>query len=286
MKKYSPVKMSGMGLGVLVMVLVLGGGSSAWAQETVDLGNIMPMGDSITEGGDWTLAPGSYRAPLYTLLTNAADVDYEFDYVGPCTGNPGSLPAGQREHLGISGATFGTFTDTLPDYPGNRLDKYLGEDEDYAVDPDIILLMIGTNNLTSGWSGDVMADKLDALVGEIFTHKPDVTLYLSSLTTRIQVVPGDDYNEVMATRFADYNARIPGIVTKYHALGEDIYFVDMTPVLDVETDLYDGGHPNAAGCAKMAAVWYDAIAANAPEPGTAMLLLIGSAGMWLKRKRG
>ena len=50
-----------------------------------NLGNILPLGDSITVGDGSPATPGGYRDPLYSLLT---DANYDFTYVGSQTTNP------------------------------------------------------------------------------------------------------------------------------------------------------------------------------------------------------
>ena len=65
------------------------------------LGNIMPLGDSITRGND---VLGGYRAPLNTLLTNWLDT---FTFVGSQTDytTPALTAAGQTHHEGHGGYT-------------------------------------------------------------------------------------------------------------------------------------------------------------------------------------
>jgi PEP-CTERM motif-containing protein len=74
---------------------------------------------------------------------------------------------------------------------------------------------------------------------------------------------------------------MPGIVTKYRGLGDDLSLVDMHAALNTTTDLSDGVHPTAAGFQKMADTWYAAVA---PEP-SAMALLGAGAGLLLGRRR-
>jgi lysophospholipase L1-like esterase len=255
----------GMGLGVLVMVMTLGG-SAAWAQ--VDLGDIMAMGDSITEGAH---VNGGYRSPLYTQLM---DADYDLQYVGSMNYWSDSTlwNAGQQWHEGHGGKGVQYFRDNL--------DTFIGEG---GEDPDIILLMIGINDLDTDEDpiekAQAAAQNLNALIGDIYdiydNRSDEVTLYVASLT----------YRKYWDDRVAEFNSHVPGIVAGYQTLGRDIHFVNMDGVLS-PADLEDVVHPNAAGYQKLGTAWFKAIHANAPEPGTAMLLLIGSAGLWLKRKRG
>jgi hypothetical protein len=72
--------------------------TSQAAQANMNLGNVMPLGDSITKG-----APaGAYRDPLFALLKNGG---YTFKFVGSLTENPTAAltAAGQDRHEGHSG---------------------------------------------------------------------------------------------------------------------------------------------------------------------------------------
>jgi hypothetical protein len=231
------------------------------AQEFVDLGDIMPMGDSITEGAH---CDGGYRSPLYTKLT---DADYDMQFVGSSNWWSDSVlrDAGQQWHEGHGGYN-------ISQIDGN-LDTYIGEG---GEDPDIILLMIGTNDMGKGKSTDDVADDLDTLIGRIYDYQPNVKLYVASLTYRTSYD-----SEVRA-----YNARIPGIVAEYKFDGKCIEFVDMydaTNPADGNDYLYDSVHPNAAGHARIADIWYDAI--HTPEPTSVFLLAVGSVCLLKKQKR-
>ena len=94
--------------------------------------DIMPMGDSITYG-DRGMDAG-YRGPLFNLLNPVAT---GFTYVGSLTTVQAnqSLPANQLHHEGHSGWTAAQLTAGNFLAPGN------------GVDPDVILLQIGTNDL-------------------------------------------------------------------------------------------------------------------------------------------
>ncbi len=65
----------------------------------VELGNIWPLGDSITYGQGHA---GGYRATFYTNLTARG---YSFNLVGTLTSNPSTLltATGQTHHIGHSG---------------------------------------------------------------------------------------------------------------------------------------------------------------------------------------
>ena len=64
------------------------------------IGEILPLGDSITDGLGGT--GGGYRARLHLLLNNAGD---SFNFVGSATNNstPALINSGQHYHEGHSG---------------------------------------------------------------------------------------------------------------------------------------------------------------------------------------
>ena len=145
---------------------------------------IMPVGDSITAGytnaTTWTIPfTFGYRGPLYTKLTDAG---YDFQFVGT-SGEPWNYPfgaafgiptviqgpdlrtVGQDNHRGYGGATtsqilnggvVGGSTNPFPGIVGML----------NADNPDIVLLMIGTNGIA-----DAMGN-IDTLVNTIVTTKP------------------------------------------------------------------------------------------------------------------
>ncbi len=261
--------------------------------------NIMPLGDSITRGsGD---GYGNYRRPLQSLLTNGG---YSAQFVG----------ANTEQSYNYSGTDPGqTFNPYQPNHEGYgllRIDQiggnspatddggvvYPGLQATIASDqPGIILLMIGTNDVTQNYDpgrpgyggatgfGADAAQRLNTLVGSIFTYAPGVTVVLGSITPRTDTT--------LEAQGQSYNAFIPQIASRYNGLGDHVVFADMHAALQ-NTALYisaDGTHPTTAGYDRMAQTWYSALTA-APEPSAMTSLGIGFltlgvlAGMaWKKR---
>jgi lysophospholipase L1-like esterase len=242
-----------------IALAVLGSGSTASA---VSLGNIMPLGDSITSGYH---VAGGYRDPLYTKLHNTG---YQFSFVGSASDNSSTIlyNAVQAQHEGHGGYSISDIDSNLAAWIGPG-----------KASPDIILLMIGTNDMSSDVSAaSVASGQLNTLIGHIYGYRSNVNLYVSSLTVRTTYDPC-----VRA-----FNATIPGIVNGYKS-GHQIHFVDMYPVLTTGNLESAGVHPNADGYGIMGTTWYNAI--HTPEPSCAVLSVIGiaglSAGAWLNKKR-
>ena len=220
---------------------------------------IMCLGDSITAG--FTDNPRwrhpfefGYRSNLYTLLSNAG---YNCIMVGhspepwdgksgdPSHSNTASPTLDLRKlqqdgHRGYGGKTAGFLNKHILDW--------LAQD-----DPNIVLLMIGTNKKdTSG---------LDKLVDTITTTKPKAHLIVA------QIIPKYLFDQATI----DYNSYIRDtLIPHYQAIGRKVTLVDQyAPFLkdpsdlnSIDTSLFSNGinHPSNDGYHKMAQVWLDGIA--------------------------
>jgi lysophospholipase L1-like esterase len=250
----------------------------------MNLGKIMPLGDSITDG--FNLPPG-YRQDLYTLLKNGGNT---FTFVGSATdrSTPALDAAGQQHHEGHSGYVIqdiGTSPGDqyqLPFTPAggiaDDIATWLGPN---GVDPDYILLMIGTNDVANKYFLDGVVGRLDHLISAISNPctglKPSAHLLVASITNT-----NDAGNR---QRFTDFAAAVPGLVASHRALGENVSYVDMYDALDPSTDFVDYEHPGPGGYQKMAGTWYGAIAAAAQAPEPAAIAMVLPACLTLIRRR-
>jgi lysophospholipase L1-like esterase len=203
---------------------------------------IMPLGDSITDGVGFT---GGYRAPLFKMLAAA---NYNVNFVGNQNNNaPAWLP--QPNHEGHSGF---------------RIDQLVSSFVTWVnaiSNPDVILLLIGTNDYGQDNDTAHATNRLDQLIGVITKARPNAKLIVANLTVRT------DYPEKEAAIEATFNPYVPSIVAKHAALGENVSFVDMHSALDA-SDLGDQLHPNESGYNKMAATWFKAITTVVPPLGS------------------
>ena len=196
---------------------------------------IMPLGDSITYGIGSTNYNG-YRKPLYQALTTA---DCNFDFVGSLTNGDFLDP----NHEGHSGETASWLNQRLVGPIGYWLSTY---------QPKIILYHIGTNNLRLGSDIATYAQNVGETLAIVYNFDPDITVILAKI-----ILTRDD--AIVNARIHSYNLLIEDIAQDWADAGYSIIVVDMENALKYGTDMYDNLHPNNAGYAKMAEVWYNAL---------------------------
>lgn len=205
---------------------------------------ILPLGDSITFGTGITTRQGGYRNQLYQLLTNSG---YQVDFVGTKTdSNNPTLP--DRNHEGNGGFRI----DQIQAGVSGWLDS--------IEDPDVILLLIGTNDFSQKYNIQSAGTRLSNLIGDLAVKRPFARIVVSTLPPRT-----DD--AALETQQLSFNASIPGIVSNQVALGRHVSHVNMHDSL-AAGDLSDGVHPNTPGYDKMATVWHPAITGVITPLGT------------------
>ncbi len=194
---------------------------------------ILPLGDSLTSG---TTTEGAYRNRLYDLLTTSG---FNVDFVGTQmdVSNP-TLP--DPDHQGMGGFRI------------DQIDAGVSSWLEAIEDPDVVLLMIGTNDFSQNFNLGSVQARLGNLISSVALKRPFAKIIVSSLPLRT-----DDVNrEALQQAF---NAAIPGIVADQVLLGRQVSFVDMHAAL-VPGDLEaEGVHPLQSGYDKMADVWLPAI---------------------------
>jgi lysophospholipase L1-like esterase len=120
--------------------------------------------------------------------------------------------------------------------------------------PQIILLMIGTNDVNLSIDLANAPGRLATLIDEIITDAPNSLLVVAQLTPTT--------TDTENTRFQAYNAAIPAIVQQRAAAGKHVMLVDMysTFTANYKTALMnDNLHPNPTGYGLMGDTWYNAI---------------------------
>ena len=214
---------------------------------------VMPLGDSITEGYLPSGANGGYRVELFRQAVRAGK---NITFVGTQQNGPTTVEnrTFPRRHEGRGGYTIaaggqgalaGTVTDTA-------ISMY---------HPNIVLLMIGTNDINGNINVSTAPTRLGQLIDEIIADAPSALVVVASIIP----IANDGSNQ----RIPNYNAAIPGLVATRAAAGKHVVFLDNYAAFIKDTNfrtslMVDNLHPNAAGYDLLGRTFYDAIAALLP----------------------
>ncbi|NMO51549.1 hypothetical protein HH310_10140 [Actinoplanes sp. TBRC 11911] len=188
---------------------------------------IMPLGDSITWGVG-TPAHDSYRTDLYRRLTAAG---LNVDFVGSQHSGTGA----DRDNEGHPGWTITQISANIDHW----LDAYT---------PDVILLHIGTNDMTRGLPDPT--GHMATLLDRIHRRLPDAQIFVAKVTG-LGVLNG------IAAQAARTRAFNNGVERLVAARGLPFHLVDHSRTRGVA--IVDRVHPNAYGFQRMAWTWYRAL---------------------------
>jgi lysophospholipase L1-like esterase len=216
---------------------------------------ILPLGDSITFGEG--SSGGGYRVELFRQAVQASQ---RITFIGMAPPNGPTDIEGQpfpRAHQGHQGFVIngGGFSPTA------SLSLVL-DDVLPVLDPHIVLLMAGTNDVNGNNDLAQAPARLIGLLDQIDVSEPEALVVVAQLT------PTRD--AVLNARIEAFNAAIAEELGALAAAGRHVAVVDMyTPFVQTpdyqNALLFDRLHPNDAGYAVMARVWYDAIRALLPS---------------------
>ncbi|MFD0636486.1 ricin-type beta-trefoil lectin domain protein [Catenulispora yoronensis] len=119
--------------------------------------------------------------------------------------------------------------------------------------PNVVTLIVGTNDLFQQYQVATAPARLSALVDKILADDPGVTVVLADLpvSTDVNVAAGEPA----------YNGAIAPLVQAKQAAGKHVQYVDMGAL--TVADLADTEHPNDVGYQKMADAWNAGIQAAA-----------------------
>jgi len=204
----------------------------------LDCSRIMPLGDSITLGVN-----GGYRNRLYTRLTG---LGCNVGYVGSQYDQYAVAP--DKDHEGHSGFSIGDIA--------RDANPWLA-----AQTPDIVLLMIGTNDVAwwSVRSADETAADHAALINQIRAARPNAWIVVGSIAP-LSTAELPPLNRERAAFGREFNAAVRSRVDARIAAGEKVRYADIYARLTV-ADLYDGVHPTQVAHDKGADAWYGALEA-------------------------
>lgn len=218
---------------------------------------IMPLGDSITYGSG---GHHGYRGPLGALLSS---VTTNFTFVGSSVDN--GLPINQRHHEGHPSYAIDNAYTNLDGFDDSLFRKYHGDarkpngghwldgiasgpDARPPLYPDVILLLIGTNDRDHIAGAQ---DRLNRLVSKIIAMRPQAHLIIARITP-IQSKPA--YGDFVTA----YNHAVDAVVAKY-AANSHVTEVDLNTGFPKNGLGKDKMHPNDTGYNWMAGQWFNAI---------------------------
>jgi len=250
---------------------------------------ILSLGDSITDGY-WT--SGAYRKYMYHELEQ---MGYSIDMVGPKGSNSntftynGETVTYDDNNAGYSGYAIQEMT--TKEHRSGILETiqgtwYNGQNMIACYQPDIVLLQIGTNDILSEYN-DGITDRLENLVNVILQDlDSDDVIYVSTIPDIDAILRADwlgayginawgstdeEKQQLMETVTAcidSYNTSIYNLVLQMQSEGKSVRFADINSVVDYQTDLYDGVHPNEAGYENMGKYWAGLLDGYFQETGT------------------
>jgi lysophospholipase L1-like esterase len=246
-------------LAMLIIVAVVLAAGSAWAVELV---RIQCVGDSITAGytdnSAWNVPfEFGYRSGLYTRLTTAG---YSFQFVGTSpepwdgqwgvpkyVGTPNLRTVNQDNHRGYGGR--GT------SYVSSNISGWLAADN-----PDVVLLMIGINDIGQDTSGNptTAESNLNSIVQTIVTARPNAYVIVAQTTGYATYTDSIvQYNNYIK------NTMVPAFVAQGKHISTVDQYSNMLTNGSINPALFSNGinHPGATAYGRMAQTWFDAIQA-------------------------
>ncbi len=204
--------------------------------------NILAVGDSITFGvvqSPKTLEQGGgYRTVLDDSLKSNGFTDV--DFVGSEQHGPNSI---DRDHEGHPGWEIRNIANGR-DGEGN-IDDWITTEN-----PDILMLMIGTNDTDIGDTDNLISQYND-LIEQIDSHDVEHVL-LASIPPFVR---SDTRNE----RGIILNAAIEETVEQKQSEGKNFVFVDVFNALTVDDIAADQIHPTSLGYSKIGNAWHNAL---------------------------
>lgn len=209
------------------------------------------IGDSITDGG-WGRSGGNM---MTTEQRNQKDLNhiYGHSYMMLCAARVQSDCPEQAPQFFNRGISGNTLSDLQQRWPSDCL----------ALDPDVVTLLIGTNDVDLHLSGKAPLDLKQwendyrQLLDQLRTANPDVQLALATpFVAKVGRIGSADNFQQRKQLIAECAKIVRRIAADYHAV-----LLDYEKMFDELTGhnpsywIWDGIHPTAAGHQKMADLW-------------------------------
>ncbi|MEO7932506.1 MAG: sialate O-acetylesterase [Chthoniobacterales bacterium] len=232
--------------GLLLAVLV-----PAPAQAAI---NIMPLGDSITQGGKSGIGSVYYASYRYALYFKLQSAGYAVNMVGslnvtsPTTPTPSATnyplyaTSFDRDHEGH----FGKTTAYLNSNPNSNITTWLAG-LPAADKPDLVVLNIGTND-ANNIPTSTFISQLTSVIAKLRAANPSVKIVLSNIMVFLN----------HETACIDFNAALAQLAPSLSTAASPIVLADINTNLPTNAR-YDGIHPNLVGEEHLATVYFAAI---------------------------
>jgi len=216
---------------------------------------IMPIGDSITFGLGET---GGYRKYLNYFLNQKGYS--KVDMVGPEGTNSASFNYNGKSvsyddnHAGYSGFTIKQQY-PIPSWGENGLyERLKSKNAIKQAQPDIVLLIIGTNDMTANRPTSECEKDLHTLIDYILADLPSDSIIFMGSIPEFTAYGGNPQ------RIANYNSTVKKVADDYSSSGKNVKFADVHGCLNGAYDLTDDNlHPNGTGYEKMGKFWANVI---------------------------
>lgn len=202
---------------------------------------IMPLGDSITEGG------AGFHVYRYPLMEKLQAAGYDVAYVGSKkTRSVKDSPLGELCHEGYGGQNIGSLKAKF--------------DELYRRNPaDILLIHAGHNQFADQLPVPGMVRDTRELITKARAINPRVIVLLAQVIPSGKL-PKYDY-------IPEYNAALIGLAAELNTTAQPVVLVNQAEGFVWQTDtIGDKVHPNTSGAEKMAQKWFAALQAVLPAP--------------------
>jgi len=197
---------------------------------------------------------------------------WNVDFVGSLDelegGDTPPNPDFDLDHEGHWGWTAGELADDLP--------LWL---QDYT--PDAVLLHAGHNDLKASGNDNAIIqitfNNLEDIINILRNDNPNVTIFLAQLIPSLL--------EPRAHRIPIFNDQVPAFAAGLNQPNSPIIVVDQYTGFNVNTDTYDGTHPDDSGEQNMAQKWFDALAGSdltLPVSLTSFVAMAGDGFVELK----
>lgn len=208
---------------------------------------IMPIGDSITQGGKTSREEYTYRWPLFCKLV---DENVDFDFVGSRKFGLQKAAKWPEEYKGHK---------FDPDHEGyygiktaDALKALQTAQTNWVAAPDLALIHLGTNDQKAEDHKVAVQDPLREIILLLRKQNPNVVILLGHLNFNYGVAP-QKIRPLVEELAKEMNTEKSPVITVAHYKGWK-----ERPTLE-DTDTFDWAHPNAKGQKKMADAWYEAM---------------------------